>query len=82
MCSNSPETDALVLASELAMSDCCAIVEKVVRAMVDEGIGFWGYFFDTNNMFFDPFGSLFDANNIFWILLDIFFDTSNIFFYP
>jgi len=31
----------------------------VVRSMVDEGIGFWGYFFDSNN--------------IFLILLDIFF---------
>ena len=31
----------------------------MVRSMVDEGIGFWGYFFDSNN--------------IFLILLDIFF---------
>ena len=29
----------------------CAIVEKVVRSMVDEGVSFWWYFFDANILF-------------------------------
>ena len=68
MCSNSPETDALVLASELAMRAVGAQLWRKWCAQWLMRVQVSGGNLVIPISLFDPFGFLFDTNNIFLIL--------------